>query len=276
MHVDECEITFNIGLSEDDAYRGSQLAFCGMFYAEDHRKHSFTYQHRRGWCVVHCGKHRHGALDIDSGERASLIIWTKSRSFRRTQEYRELADMAHWKTGEADTICLSYTHDDDYADLVPPDFHFQMRAPSPESPGSPGSPGSSPSREREPSLENLAWVRVCADNELEGRKLVQVGNREVAIFRHKGQLFALDDKCSHMGASLAGGDVEDLADNRCVVRCPGHGICFDLRTGESTKGAQQPTYPVRITERGIEVAVPHTRGVKRAAEDSLEESAQKA
>ena len=35
LRLPRCEITFNIGLSEDDAYRGSQLAFCGMFYAEE-------------------------------------------------------------------------------------------------------------------------------------------------------------------------------------------------------------------------------------------------
>merc|ERR1712012_125848 len=30
MHVDECDVTFNFGLTDADAFEGSDLAFCGM------------------------------------------------------------------------------------------------------------------------------------------------------------------------------------------------------------------------------------------------------
>ena len=120
MHVDECDVTFNFGLSRPDGFGGSDLAFCGMFGSPDHRKHLHTYAHVQGRCVLHSGKRRHGALDIESGERASLIMWTKSPAFRRTDAYKR-----RWgreaeirpERGEPDRVCLSYTHDRDFERL---------------------------------------------------------------------------------------------------------------------------------------------------------------
>ena len=49
----------------------------------------------------------------------------------------------------------------------------------------------------------------------------------IAVFRtEEGELFALDDTCTHQDASLADGWVED-----CEVECPLHASRFDLRTG---------------------------------------------
>ena len=38
--------------------------------------------------MVHLGTHRHGADDIASGERYSLIVWSHG-PFRETDEYKE-------------------------------------------------------------------------------------------------------------------------------------------------------------------------------------------
>ncbi|CAK9093365.1 2-oxoglutarate and iron-dependent oxygenase domain-containing protein ICU11 (Protein INCURVATA 11) [Durusdinium trenchii] len=81
MHVDECDVTFNFGLTNSDDFRGSDLAFCGMLGSEEHRKHLHTYKHRCGRCVVHLGKRRHGALAISSGRRMSLIMWCRFGAF---------------------------------------------------------------------------------------------------------------------------------------------------------------------------------------------------
>jgi len=49
----------------------------------------------------------------------------------------------------------------------------------------------------------------------------------IAVFHTEdGQLFALDDTCTHQDASLADGWVEG-----CEVECPLHASRFDLRTG---------------------------------------------
>ncbi|WP_375432925.1 bifunctional 3-phenylpropionate/cinnamic acid dioxygenase ferredoxin subunit [uncultured Friedmanniella sp.] len=49
----------------------------------------------------------------------------------------------------------------------------------------------------------------------------------VAVFRTEdGELYAIDDTCTHQDASLADGWLEG-----CEVECPLHASRFDLRTG---------------------------------------------
>jgi len=117
MHVDECDVTFNFGLTDADGFEGSDLAFCGMFADSNHRKHLHTYKHVKGRCVVHSGKRRHGALNIKAGERASLIMWTRSDSFRWTPAYNKMwggGSVKGKEDGPPDRVCLSETHDRDY------------------------------------------------------------------------------------------------------------------------------------------------------------------
>src|SRR6202011_1653134 len=58
--------------------------------------------------------------------------------------------------------------------------------------------------------------RVGDVKEGEGRT-VEVDQKLIAVFLHQGQYFAIDDVCPHMGASLAGGYVENG-----TVTCPWH------------------------------------------------------
>ena len=53
-----------------------------------------------------------------------------------------------------------------------------------------------------------------------------VGDRMVAVFNLNGNYHAIDDMCPHMGASLAGGHVEDG-----VVFCPWHAWRFRVCDG---------------------------------------------
>merc|ERR1719207_229405 len=126
MHIDECDVTFNFGITSHDHFDGNDLTFCGMFDSDTHRKYHHTYKHVKGRCVVHSGKRRHGALDIEKGERASLIMWTKSQSYRRKPEYqrRNRSGLRH---GQADRVCLSYTHDPDYKKLTPKKLQYHMK-----------------------------------------------------------------------------------------------------------------------------------------------------
>lgn len=49
----------------------------------------------------------------------------------------------------------------------------------------------------------------------------------IAVFHTEdGEVFAIDDTCTHQDASLADGWLEG-----CQVECPLHASCFDLRTG---------------------------------------------
>ena len=59
-------------------------------------------------------------------------------------------------------------------------------------------------------------------------KVVNVEDKEIAVFNVEGEFFAIDDRCSHSDESLSQGEVYD-----CKVECPAHGAEFDLKTGEA-------------------------------------------
>lgn len=59
-------------------------------------------------------------------------------------------------------------------------------------------------------------------------KVINLGDKQIALFNYEGEYYALDDMCSHAEASLSEGDVYD-----CKVECPLHGAEFDLKTGEA-------------------------------------------
>src|SRR6476646_1685829 len=76
----------------------------------------------------------------------------------------------------------------------------------------------------------------------------------IAVFHtEEGELFALDDTCTHQDASLADGWVEG-----CEVECPLHASRFDLRSG--TVHAPPAKLPVRthrvVVEDGTVYVVP--------------------
>ena len=59
-------------------------------------------------------------------------------------------------------------------------------------------------------------------------KLVEIEDKKIAVFNVDGEIYAIDDTCSHAEASLSEGEVFD-----CLVECPLHGAEFDLKTGEA-------------------------------------------
>lgn len=59
-------------------------------------------------------------------------------------------------------------------------------------------------------------------------KAFPLGEGEVLLVRHKGQLSAVGSKCTHYGAPLEKGALGEDG----TVRCPWHGACFNSGTGE--------------------------------------------
>ena len=84
-------------------------------------------------------------------------------------------------------------------------------------------------------------------------KTVIVGGKEVAVFRCGGDVFAIDDMCPHMGASLAGGAVENG-----VVTCPWHAWRFRLSDGTWADNPRIKigSYPVRVEGDEVQVVPP--------------------
>lgn len=76
----------------------------------------------------------------------------------------------------------------------------------------------------------------------------------VAVAHVEARLFAFGDSCTHMGCSLAEGEIDDRA---ATVECPCHGSVFDVETGEPLEGpAEDPVaiFPTRIVDGWVEVA----------------------
>jgi 3-phenylpropionate/trans-cinnamate dioxygenase ferredoxin subunit len=100
-------------------------------------------------------------------------------------------------------------------------------------------------------------VEVCRLEELPpgSSKIVAAGRVTACIYNLDGDLYALEDRCSHDDGPLCEGDWDPVEG---VVICPRHGANFDLRTGAAlTLPAWEPveTYPVRIEDGIVKVTV---------------------
>lgn len=108
---------------------------------------------------------------------------------------------------------------------------------------------------REISADSIEYFQVAGVDDLENgeRLYVEIGELELVIFNIAGEIFAIGDVCSHDGAPLGEGEVEDHD-----VICPRHGARFDIRSGKATglpAVVDIPAYPVRIRDGQIEVGI---------------------
>lgn len=90
------------------------------------------------------------------------------------------------------------------------------------------------------------WIRVCARSELQPGEYRSVwdGDVQIAVFNLDGELYAIEDVCTHDGGELTGGVVEGHE-----IECPRHGARFDIRTGAVLcPPAYEPVakFPVKI------------------------------
>jgi 3-phenylpropionate/trans-cinnamate dioxygenase ferredoxin component len=92
-------------------------------------------------------------------------------------------------------------------------------------------------------------------------KKFTAGGKDILIAHVEDKFYALNNRCTHMGGSLADGKLEG-----CAVKCPRHGATFDLETGKLTQEAHllivkvhpkdQVSYAVKLEEDNIWVDVP--------------------
>ena len=99
------------------------------------------------------------------------------------------------------------------------------------------------------------FVKVARKSELPENDgtYVEVEGNQIALFNLGGEIYALDNACTHVGGPLSQGRVEEGQ-----VECPWHGSRFDIRTGEvKTFPAREDvaTYKVRVTGDAVEVEV---------------------
>ena len=85
-------------------------------------------------------------------------------------------------------------------------------------------------------------------------KLVEVGDKKIALFNVENSFYAIGDSCTHRGESLSKGTLEGT-----TVTCPWHSAKFDLKTGEAVgPPATQavPTYTVKVEGSEIKIELP--------------------
>ena len=86
-------------------------------------------------------------------------------------------------------------------------------------------------------------------------KLVHAGLVSLGVFNIGGELYALEDRCSHDDGPLVEGEWEP---DEAVAICPRHGSRIDIKTGRAlTLPAVFPvaTFPVRVEDGVVTVTV---------------------
>jgi nitrite reductase (NADH) small subunit/3-phenylpropionate/trans-cinnamate dioxygenase ferredoxin subunit len=102
-----------------------------------------------------------------------------------------------------------------------------------------------------PTFVTVARVGEIEDGE--AKTVPGPGGKPVSVFRVGDRYHAIDDMCPHMGASLAGGFVEDG-----IVTCPWHYWRFRLSDGAWADNPRIKIgcYPVHVVGDEIRLELP--------------------
>lgn len=97
------------------------------------------------------------------------------------------------------------------------------------------------------------WTRVASNDDLEEGEMlgVDAGTVKVCLARVGGQVYAMNDMCTHFATRLSGGE---LYADELEVECPLHDSRFSFKDGQPHQvPADEPVevYGVRIEGDGI-------------------------
>ena len=104
----------------------------------------------------------------------------------------------------------------------------------------------------------MKYVKIAQTTDLKigEKKKIFVEGKEILLANIDGAYYSIDNKCPHMGGSLADGKLEG---NNIV--CPKHGSIFDVKTGKvsmrgklffiDVKVTDLKSYPVKIEDEDI-------------------------
>jgi nitrite reductase/ring-hydroxylating ferredoxin subunit len=116
------------------------------------------------------------------------------------------------------------------------------------------------------------WVAIAPADTLRDKETlrVEVASTVMTIARCDGQLFAVQEFCTHRFGPLSEGAIHD-----CQIECPWHRSCFDLRTGNVTHGPAKEdlrTFDVQERDAQIWVRVPLAAEVNHRTIESPDDS----
>jgi nitrite reductase/ring-hydroxylating ferredoxin subunit len=94
-------------------------------------------------------------------------------------------------------------------------------------------------------LPELIYAGSFEKLEKEGAKIIKGGSHAIAVFVHEQQVYAVDNRCPHMGFPLHTGSICDG-----ILTCHWHHARFDIKSGGTLDpwADDVPTYPVQIKE----------------------------
>jgi 3-phenylpropionate/trans-cinnamate dioxygenase ferredoxin subunit len=100
-------------------------------------------------------------------------------------------------------------------------------------------------------------IDICPAEELPAgaSRIVEADGRKIGVFNAGGDLYAIEDRCSHDDGPLAEGPFDP---EQRTVECPRHGSLFDLTSGRpKTLPAYLPvdTFPVRVEDGVVKLEV---------------------
>ena len=93
----------------------------------------------------------------------------------------------------------------------------------------------------------MTWKKAASVTELDAGPVVfNDSPKQIALFKTRGQVYAVDNRCPHEGYPLAQGHVDD----NCILTCNWHNWKFRLQDGKCILGGDHVrSYPVK-TENG--------------------------
>jgi 3-phenylpropionate/trans-cinnamate dioxygenase ferredoxin subunit len=109
----------------------------------------------------------------------------------------------------------------------------------------------------------MNFVKVAQVSQLPQDQMMMVNleGKQVLLANVDGAYYAIDNKCSHLGGSLAKGELIGS-----VVTCPKHGAQFDVTTGNTVGKAKiamikmqvkdQESYQVKVEGTDILLGIP--------------------
>ncbi len=101
-----------------------------------------------------------------------------------------------------------------------------------------------------------SWVFAFNVNELaeSEKKAVIIDGEKIVLIKKSGELFAISNRCMHMGCPLSKGELEGY-----VIKCPCHDWRFDIRSGEflDAKELKVASYETRIADGKIYINMEH-------------------
>jgi nitrite reductase/ring-hydroxylating ferredoxin subunit len=117
--------------------------------------------------------------------------------------------------------------------------------------------GPTPAAAGEPGGADGRWTRAIALVDLPEAKAIRValGEDVLFLYRTADRIFALSNRCTHVGGPLNQGRVQKLG-SQLTVTCPVHGSVFRLDDGRVLRGPAtrpQPVYETRVNGEAVEV-----------------------